>query len=139
MEGKPRGAKSTLVLFYSFLLERKAQEQGEDDLCLRYQHLIVLTLPRAPWPLHECAVTAFWLRSPQRGRGPPALTLHGSAPDPGLFYQLLTFCCSSVEIGGRPRRWEDNTSASIMTRFDGIFYSRGCQDELCLVWSVSTM
>lgn len=83
----------------------------------------------------SCSNHCIW---PGKGRGLPMLSQHGYAPAPALFYQPLPFCCSSVEAGGRPRRWEHNTSASIMTMFDAIFCSRGCQDELCLVWSISS-
>lgn len=50
-----------------------------------------------------------------------------------LFYQLLLFLHDSAELGGRPGRWECGMSARIVTRFDGMFYSRACQEELCLV------
>lgn len=76
------------------------------------------------------SVTVFWPCDPQQGWGTPALT---------WIYPSPRFILSSVDIFLRFSQdgWEDNTSASIMTRAEGIFYSRGCQEELCLIWSLS--
>lgn len=119
MEGKPHGGKPASCI--GPVLQLPTREEGTRTSVFVGSTELSSCCLGVPWPLHDCAVTASWIRS---GEGDPRTFPAQICPtDPGLFYQLLSFCCNSVKIGGRPRRWEDNASASIMTRFDGIFYS----------------